>query len=283
MKKTFQTFKAILLFVSVAFLASCVEEYEYEPAAIADSSVATQKAYILTAKTVLDLENSEPQKLELTVGRPDGSAAAAIRLISNNSKFKVPQSVEFKAGEKIKKININFDMQPASTEKVNIKVDDAQAYDYANTELDITVNRYILHHANWDSWYYGWMFKNIDVMEFPKGTYTIKGLHAKADWIDSDMGTITFWKDKENILHMKPQYIHKQKWNNDGMKDFWIVGLYSDSEKLWKKADIDALTKDECGKYYPDDDTFELWLHWYSPDWGWWTNNNNPEWIALLD
>ena len=55
MKKTFQTFKAILLFVSVAFLASCVEEYEYEPAAIADSSVATQKAYILTAKTVLDL------------------------------------------------------------------------------------------------------------------------------------------------------------------------------------------------------------------------------------
>ena len=129
MKKTFQTFKAILLFVSVAFLASCVEEYEYEPAAIADSSVATQKAYILTAKTVLDLENSEPQKLELTVGRPDGSAAAAIRLIANNSKFKVPQSVEFKAGEKTKKINVNFDMQPASTEKVNIKVDDAQAYD----------------------------------------------------------------------------------------------------------------------------------------------------------
>ncbi|MFR5270843.1 MAG: hypothetical protein ACLTGI_10205 [Hoylesella buccalis] len=63
-------------------------------------------------------------------------------------------------------------MQPASTEKVNIKVDDAQAYDYGNTELDITVNRYILHHANWDSWYYGWMFKNIDFMEFPKGTYT---------------------------------------------------------------------------------------------------------------
>ena len=54
--------KAILLFVSVALLASCVEEYEYEPAT-ADSSVATQKAYILTAKTVLDLENSEPQKL----------------------------------------------------------------------------------------------------------------------------------------------------------------------------------------------------------------------------
>ncbi len=263
-------------------MGACVEEYEYEPAT-ADSSVATQKAYILTAKTVLDLENSEPQKLELTVGRPDGSAAATIHLITNNSKFKVPQSVEFKAGEKTKKINVNFDMQPASTEKVNIKVDDAQAYDYGNTELDITVNRYILHHANWDSWYYGWMFKNIDVMEFPKGTYTIKGLHAKAEWIDSDMGTITFWKDSENILHMKPQYIHTQKWNNDGMKDFWIVGLYSDSEKLWKKADIDALTKDECGKYYPDDDTFELWLHWYSPDWGWWTNNENPEWIALLD
>ncbi|MFR5270842.1 MAG: hypothetical protein ACLTGI_10200 [Hoylesella buccalis] len=81
---------------------------------------------------------------------------------------------------------------------------------------------------------------------------------------------------------MKPQYIHTQKWNNDGMKDFWIVGLYSDSEKLWKKADIDALTKDECGKYYPDDDTFELWLHWYSPDLrmcG--PNNGEPERIAL--
>lgn len=284
MKKTYQALKAILMSVAVAFMASCVDEFEYQPATDSNGKPATETGFITSNLSVLDLENNEPQTFEITVERPDDSAPGTIKLVSDNAKFKVPQAVEFKAGEKSKKVTISFDMQPASTEKVNIKVADDQAYTYANTELNLTVNRYILHHANWDSWYYGWMFENISIMEFPKGTYTIKGLHAKADWIDSDLGTITFRKTEDGLLHMNPQYIHKQKWNNDGLKDYWIVGFwYGDSEQLWKKEDIKNLKHDECGKYHPEDDTFELWFHWYSPDFGWWTNNQKPEWIALLD
>lgn len=284
MKKTYHTLRAILLFVCVTLCASCVEEYEYEPASLTAGKPETEQAFLLTNSNVIYLENSMSQTLEVNVVRPDKSAAGSIKLVSDNDKFKVPQSIDFKAGEKSKLVKINFDMKPTTSEQVTIKVADENAYNYASTKVNITVNRYTKHSANWQSWFYDYTFKDVEIMECPKNTFTIRGQHFKANWIDSDLSNITFWKDEKGFLHMKPQYIHRQNWNDAGLKDFWIVGLwFPDSGELWKKSDIDALTKDECGKYHPEDDTFELWFHWYSPDFGWWINNQQAEWIGLLD
>ena len=174
--------------------------------------------------------------------------------------------------------------RPTTSEQVTIKAADENAYNYASTKVNIMVYRYTTHHANWQSWFYDYTFKNIKIIECPKNTFIIRGLHVKNKLVDSDLGDITFWKDKNGLLHIKPQYIHQQNWNDAGLKDFWIVGsLNGDSKELWKKADIDALTNDECGKYHPEDDTFELWFHWYSPDFNYWSNNEKPERIALLD
>lgn len=258
-------------------VSACVEEYEYTPAEKDNAN----KAYIFAEELNIEFIEDEKQTFDILVGRPDSSQAGSVHLVSSNPKFKIPSELEFAAGERTKLLTISCDLEPATSEKVTIKVADNEVYNYGLANADITVTRYKKYSVNWQSWYYGLTFKNIDLLEGPDRTFILRGAYAKADWIDSKVEDIKFQIDEENLIHIQPQSVHYQNWQDEN-REFWISGWWlGDATDMYKTADI-LKTPDTCGEYLPDDGIMRMFFHWYVPDFAVGANGG-PEIIALPD
>lgn len=257
--------------------SSCVDDYDYTPAKKDNAG----KAYVFAEDLNVEFIGDEKQTLEILVGRPDSTEAGSVHLVSSNPKFQVPAEVKFAAGERTKLLTISCNIEPTTSEKVTIKVADNEAYDYGLSTADFTVTRYKEHPVNWQSWYYGLTFKNISLLEGPGRTFILRGAYAKADWIDSKIEDIKFQIDDENLIHIKPQPVHYQSWDDEN-RQYWISGWwFGDASDMYKTSDI-LKTPDTCGEYKPDDGIMRMFFHWYVPDFGVWTNGG-PEIIGLLD
>ena len=81
------------------------------------------------------------QKLTIKVGRPDSTQAATIALSADNSKFKVPSTISFAAGEGTKSVDVTFDMETGTSEGVCIAVAPENAYQYGVDSLKLSITR----------------------------------------------------------------------------------------------------------------------------------------------
>lgn len=138
MKKIFHF--VFLAMVTVAGFTSCTDDYSYDPAA---KDATYSQAFLNTADgaTSYTYLPDMDQKLTIKVGRPDSTQAATIALSSNNSKFNVPSTVSFAAGEGTKDVDVTFDMVTGTSEDVCIAVAPENAYKYGVDSLKLSITR----------------------------------------------------------------------------------------------------------------------------------------------
>ena len=138
MKKIFHF--AFLAMVAVAEFTSCTDDYSYDPAA---KDATSSQAFLNTADgaTSYTYLPDMDQKLTIMVGRPDSTLAATIALSSNNSKFNVPSTVSFAAGEGTKDVDVTFDIVTGTSEDVCIAVAPENAYKYGVDSLKLSILR----------------------------------------------------------------------------------------------------------------------------------------------
>lgn len=132
---------AILLLIVGFIFSSCKEEEIIEtPSPIQEGGV---QAFIYdNAPRSYAVTPDKAQSFELTFGRYNESQAATVDLQvkDNNNKFNVP-ALSFAAGEKIKKINISYDLAIGSSSQLTIIIPKEQAYWYGNDSITISVKR----------------------------------------------------------------------------------------------------------------------------------------------
>lgn len=140
MKKIFRlAFMAAAMF-SAATFSACTESDEYDAA---QKDATPEKAFLYTtdgASSYTFLPDMA-QNLTIKIARADSASAATVTLTCDNSKFKVPSSVSFSAGEGTKTVDVPFDMVTGTTEKLTIAVAPENAYQYGNDTLRLSIKR----------------------------------------------------------------------------------------------------------------------------------------------
>lgn len=138
MKKIFHF--AFLAMVVAAGFTSCTDDYSYDPAV---KDATSNQAFLNTAdgeSSYTYLPDME-QKLTIKVGRPDSTQAATIALSCDNSKFKVPSTVSFAAGEGTKTVDVTFDIETGTSQDACIALAPENAYQYGVDSLRISILR----------------------------------------------------------------------------------------------------------------------------------------------
>ncbi|MCH3981849.1 MAG: hypothetical protein LKE41_08085 [Prevotella sp.] len=138
MKKIFHF--AFLAMVVATGLMSCTDDYSYDPAV---KDATSSQAFLNTADGASSYTYTPDmeQKLTIKVGRPDSTQAATIALSADNSKFKVPSTISFAAGEGTKSVDVTFDMETGTSEGVCIAVAPENAYQYGVDSLKLSITR----------------------------------------------------------------------------------------------------------------------------------------------
>lgn len=139
MNKIFRKGYTALLAVAVmASMAACTDEYEYDGVGVVDN----HGAYLSADQTSLFLTEFDEQKLSFTVSRHDTVDAASYRLYTTNDGIDIPSEVSFAAGEKSKKIEVEFNVPVGTIEdSVVIGVQDEDAYMYGAHSLTFVISR----------------------------------------------------------------------------------------------------------------------------------------------
>lgn len=123
-----------LICVAAISLTSCYDEEggDYTPA------TPDAGAYIYADATTKMYSPNDDFVLTISLGRTNDSEASTVNLTSDNDAFNVPSSVSFAVGEKIKEVQIPFDMEVATTEKVTITIPEGVTV-YGNSSLTFTI------------------------------------------------------------------------------------------------------------------------------------------------
>lgn len=121
-------------------LTSCTDDYSYDPAV---KDATSSQAFLNTADGASSYTYTPDmeQKLTIKVGRPDSTQAATIALSADNSKFKVPSTISFAAGEGTKSVDVTFDMETGTSEDVCIALAPENAYQYGVDSLKLSITR----------------------------------------------------------------------------------------------------------------------------------------------
>lgn len=137
MKNIFRYTLAVLF--GAMTMVACTNEYEY------DAPSATElggNAVISANKTSYVFVPSDVQQYVVTVARIDSTQAETIALNSDNSKFNVPASVSFTAGQRKQDVIITSDLPAGSNEKLNISLGEGDAFLYGGNVVTITSSVY---------------------------------------------------------------------------------------------------------------------------------------------
>ena len=160
--------------LAVTFV-SCTDSFDYEGPGEQDPG-----AFINAVATTLTYAAEDEQVLTFTLQRTNPETAETINLIGDNSKFQVPTSVSFNAGEEKKFVNVPFNITGGTTETLKITVAPESATVYGNDNLTFTVTRdYVwttVGKGQWlDGFWYGfWTEVTIQQREDAPEIYRIK-------------------------------------------------------------------------------------------------------------
>lgn len=140
MNKLFKYTFIALLSVLALGLSSCTDEYDYTPAS--KTELGGNAFLASNGSTTISYLPTEEQSFTFKVSRVDSTEAQTVALSSSNSKFVVPASVSFAAGQKTVEVKGTFDIATGTTETTRIAIADEAKYYYAATVLDYTITRY---------------------------------------------------------------------------------------------------------------------------------------------
>lgn len=136
MKKIFR-YTYVALAGVMAFLAtSCADEYDYDGAGELDPG-----AFISASSTSMKFAAEDEQIFSFTLQRTDSETSEEVKLTCNNSKFQVPASVSFAAGENKKTVLVPFSILGGTTESVTVSVAPESATVYGVGEMTFVITR----------------------------------------------------------------------------------------------------------------------------------------------
>ncbi|MBO4720250.1 MAG: hypothetical protein J5658_10295 [Prevotella sp.] len=153
MKKLFKyTYVALAGMMALA-LASCVDKYEYDGVGESDPG-----AFISADATQIKYAADDAQILNFVLQRTNPESAEDIALTCDNSKFQVPSSVNFAAGESKKTVSVPFSILGGTTEEVTISVAPQSATVYGVGEMKFTITRDFVWEYLGEGVYTAWLF-----------------------------------------------------------------------------------------------------------------------------
>ena len=153
MKKIFKYAYVALAGLLAMTATSCTEEYEYDGVGEQDPG-----AFISAVATTVKYAAEDEQILKFTLQRTDSEAAENISLTCDNSKFQVPASVSFAAGESKKIVSVPFNITGGTTEQVTVSVAKESATVYGVSELTFTITRDFVWLYVGEGVYTSWLF-----------------------------------------------------------------------------------------------------------------------------
>ena len=153
MKKIYKYTYVALAGMMVLALASCVKEYEYDGVGESDPG-----AFISAAATQVKYAADDAQILTFTLQRTNTEGAEDIALTCDNSKFRVPSSVNFVAGEGKKTVSVPFSILGGTTEEVTISVAPQSATVYGVGEMKFTITRDFVWEYLGEGVFTSWLF-----------------------------------------------------------------------------------------------------------------------------
>ena len=153
MKKTFKYAYVALAGLLAMTMASCVDKYEYDGVGEQDPG-----AFISADATEIKYAAEDEQILTFNLQRTNSEASENISLICDNSKFQVPASVSFAAGESKKTVSVPFSILGGTTEEVTISVAAKSATVYGVSELKFTITRDFVWEYLGEGVYTSWLF-----------------------------------------------------------------------------------------------------------------------------
>lgn len=248
MKKILKyTFAALL---GVMALASCTNEYEYDPAPANEQG---GNGFINAAETIFMFTPSDEQTFTFTVGRVDAKSAGSIKLTSDNPNVTVPATVEFAAEEATKTVSATCNVAVGATETVTISVADDDAFIYQQNAATFTIQVFPEHKV---TYIYGLTINDypdgfdLSVYELGNGKYRLPAYVYDYD--------IDFTIDAKNNVYVAPQ----PAWINSQYGDVYIMGnLNGDATPNGKGSGL-------AGKYDPETGLIEFTLLHYVPGLG---------------
>ena len=153
MKKTFKYAYVALAGLLAMTITSCVDKYEYDGVGEQDPG-----AFISANATQIKYAAEDEQVLTFNLQRTNSEAQENISLTCDNSKFQVPTSVSFAAGESKKTVSVPFSMLGGTTEEVTISVAKESATVYGVSELKFTITRDFVWEYLGEGVYSCWLF-----------------------------------------------------------------------------------------------------------------------------
>jgi hypothetical protein len=247
MKNIFKYTFAVLLGAMAA--VSCTNEYEYDaPSATEQGGNAT----ISASQTTFVYVPGQEQACNITVARIDSTQAQTISLTCDNTKFSVPSSVSFAAGERTKEVAVTSNVESGGSEVANIAIGSEDAFIYGANAVQLTVNVYRSFAGVYASSFYSAQW-DIVIYELAKGSYLIPD--AYADGYDFAF-TIDF---NSNSVSVPNQFID----------------TYGDYGRIRFTA--------AKGTYDPENKLVTVTTQMTLPDTGYSFNGNPTEYIMFID
>jgi hypothetical protein len=168
MKKIFKYAYIALAGMMAISLTSCTDKYEYDGVGEADPG-----AFISAEATQIKYTAEDAQILKFTLQRTNPETAEDIALTCSNSKFQVPATVSFAAGEAKKEVSVPFSILGGTTEEVTIAVAPQSATVYGVGEMKFTITRDFVWEYLGDGVYTCWLFGE----SWPQPVYRGEGTH----------------------------------------------------------------------------------------------------------
>lgn len=230
-------------------LSSCTDDYEYQPASKTDlggnvflqSQSGTTLAFLPTAE----------QSFSFTVLRVDSTAAEQVGLTSSNSKFTVPSTISFAAGQKSTQVTVNFDISQGTTETTAITISGDTKFYYGTTTLNYTITRYRQFSATYTSQGMEFQYET-PVYEIGGGSYIIP-----ADATQGYEYDLTFTISDSSVVVL-PQ----AAWNHASYGAVYVMGNLDDD------ASADGSGSGVAGTFDSETGLVRMFLYHYVPGLG---------------
>ncbi len=269
-------FIAFGMVATAVTFAGCTDEYDYQPAQKGEGG----NAYIVgQTHTVLGFQGDDPLTFQIKLQRTNTDAAESVKLTSDNPSIKLPDKVDFAAGEKNKTVDIPFDTPEATTQTAVIAVAPENASHYGVTSATYVLEHYKVHKADYQSKWFGNTWNDITVLE--SGNRHYKLLIPLKDRNGNAFQPVEMVVDDKNEVYVYPQPAYADISNAGDLVMLYVVGNWNgDASKLYTDADIEKVSG-YAGQYDPKEEAFYLNFFWYAPNYGWW--GWNDETIYLLN
>lgn len=235
--------------IGVLAMASCTNEYEYEPAP-ADNMGGNGYVKASEDGTTFLFTPDDEQNITFVVGRIDSTQAGSVSLTSDNGKVNVPATVSFAAGEGTKTVTATCNIEIGGNEKATVSVGDSDAFIYAQNAVTFSIQVFPVIEINYVFGLYGTDVYPWKVYDMGDGNYRLPAYGYDYD--------IDFTINGKNQIIVKPQ----PAWKHQTYGDVWVIGnYYGDANSNGKGSGL-------AGVYDPETGVGQIVLLHYVPELG---------------